>query len=320
MITATTANPKRAAARLSLGSNLTLFALKLIVGLLSGSVSVLAEAAHSASDLIASALALFSVRMVDLPPDETHPYGHGKAEGITTMGQGVLLSGVAAYIVYEAIHKMLSHDAPPPVGLGIAVMGASAIVNVFVVRVVRRVARETGSQALEAVSVDHLADIYAASGVSVGLLLVHLTGRGSFDSLMALVVAALIFHSAWNLLRDATGLLMDTHLPAEDVATVRRILSEEPAVLGYHKLRTRKAGVTRHIDAHILLDDTMTLAAAHAIAEEVEEAIRKALPNVDVIVHAEPFEEEMRHQKEEHGHLPHELENIAFPAPKDGEL
>ncbi len=292
---------RRAAARLSLASNLLLFVLKLGVGVVSGSVSVLSEAAHSASDLIASALTLFSVRLVDLPPDESHPYGHGKVEGISTLGQGALLGGVAAYIIYEAIHRLLSHAEAPRVEWGMAVMGASALTNVFVVRIVKRTAHETGSLALEAVGEDHLADIYAASGVLLGLILVRVTGHGFFDSVLALAVAGLILHSAWSLLHDAVALLMDTPLPPEEVEAVRRILGEAPGVLGYHKLRTRNSGSVRHVDAHILLEDSMPLVEAHDLTEAVEDRIREVLPQTEVTLHSEPYHAEMSHQQQVHG-------------------
>ncbi len=298
---ATAGRRRRAAARLSLGSNLLLLVLKLAVGVVSGSVSVLSEAAHSASDLIASALTLFSVRLVDLPPDESHPYGHGKVEGISTLLQGALLGVVAAAIVSESVHRLLWHAPPPRVGWGLAVMGASALANVFVARAVRRVARDTGSLALEAVSRDHLADIYAASGVLLGLVLVRLTGRGVFDSLLALAVAALIFHSAWGLGRDAVALLMDTPLPHHEVEAVQRILREAPGVLGFHKLRTRNSGSVRHVDAHILLEDSMPLVEAHALTEAVEDMIRDVLPHTEVTLHSEPFQAELSHQQQVHG-------------------
>jgi cation diffusion facilitator family transporter len=292
---------RQGAARLSLASNLSLFVLKLGVGLASGSVSVLSEAAHSASDLVASALTLFSVRLVDMPPDENHPYGHGKIEGISTLAQGLLLAGVATYIVYESVHRLLSHAEPPQVEWGMAIMAASALANVFVVRVVRRAARETDSLALLAVSKDHLADIYAASGVLLGLVLVRLTGKGFFDSVMAIAVAALIFHSAWELGRSAVHLLMDTPLSAEEVESIRKILDESPGVLGYHKLRTRNSGTVQHVDAHILLEDSLPLVEAHDLTEAVEDLIRDALPRAEVTLHCEPFHAEQEHQEQAHG-------------------
>ena len=294
------AQQKKAAARVSLCSNLTLLLLKLAVGLVSGSVSVLSEAAHSVSDLLASILTVFSVKMGDLPPDDTHPYGHGKVEGLSTLVQGGLLAGVACYIVYEAIEKLLRRAEPQHLGLGMGVMALSALVNVFVTRYVKQAARETDSLPLEAVSKDHQADIYAASGVLVGLVLVQITGRGFFDSLLALAVAALIFRSAWELFHEALALLLDAQLPASEVALVQQILQSEPSVLGYHKLRTRKSGSLRLVDAHILMDDHLTLLEAHNLTELVEDRIREALPHTEIILHTEPFEQEQRHQAEAH--------------------
>lgn len=291
---------QNAAARLSLCSNAVLLLLKLGVAWLSGSVSVLSEAAHSASDLLASIIAVFALRLVGLPPDEAHPYGHGKAEGLSTLVQGTLLGGVGTYITYEAVHKLLAHDKPERVELGMAVMLLSAITNMVVVRVVARAARETGSLSLAALSKDHFADIYAAGGVLIGLLLVRVTGFGAFDSLLALAVAGLIFRSCWQLLRDAVELLMDAQLPLEELDKVRGILDAEPEVQSYHKLRTRKSGAVRYVDAHILLDDSMTLLHAHDLTEAVEDRIRAALPHTEVTLHTEPYNAEQQHQKQAH--------------------
>jgi cation diffusion facilitator family transporter len=207
---------------------------------------------------------------------------------------------VASYIVYEAIKRLFIPHETQQVEWGMAVMVASAITNVFVVRVLLATATKTGSLALSAVSKDHLADIYAAAGVLVGLLLVRFTGRAYFDSLLAIAVALLIFRSAWHLFRDALEILMDTHLPGEDIECVRHIFESEPKILGYHKLRTRKSGEVRHVDAHILLDDHWTLLEAHNLTETVEDRIREALPNAEVVLHTEPYHAEQKHQEQVH--------------------
>ncbi|RYX82925.1 cation transporter [bacterium] len=295
------AQEKELAARLSLGSNLTLLIVKLAVGFLTGSVSVLSEAAHSASDLFASILAVVSVRVVDMPPDEEHPYGHGKAEGISTLAQGVLLSLVASYIIYESVKKLSEPHETQHMEWGMVVMAASALINIFVVRFVLRIAKKTNSLALIAVSKDHMADIYAAIGVLIGLVLVRVTGKTFFDPIMAIAVALLIFRSAWHLFSEATHILMDTNLPPEDVERVRQILEDEPKVLGYHKIRTRQAGSVRHVDAHILLDDNSTLLEAHDLTEEIEDRIRAILPGAAVLLHTEPYHAEQEHQIRDHG-------------------
>jgi cation diffusion facilitator family transporter len=291
---------RQAAARLSLCSNFALLLIKIAVGVLTGSVSIISEAAHSASDLFASGLAYFSVRVVDLPADEQHPYGHGKAEGISTLGQGLLLSLVGSYIVYEAIRRLFEPHQAQNVEWGMAVMLLSAITNVFVVRILLKVAKKTGSLALAAVSKDHLADIYAAIGVLIGLVLVRITGHAYFDSLLAIAVALLILRSAWHLFREAVVILMDSQLPTEDVEQVRSIFENEPKILSYHKLRTRKSGSARHIDAHILVEDSWTLLEAHDFTELIEDKIRDVLPNAEIVLHTEPYYAELRHQEAHH--------------------
>lgn len=291
---------KRKAALLSLYTNLFLMLLKVAVGVLSGSVSVLSEAAHSASDLVASGISVFSVRIADLPPDDLHPYGHGKAESLAALAQALLLLGAAAFIIYEAIGRLLHHAGPQRVEWGMAIMAVSALANVGVVRYMRGVAEATQSQALTADAENHRVDIYTAVGVLTGLLLVRITGRGFFDPLLAIAVAFLIIGATWRLMREAIFTLMDTHLPEADVETVRQVLQNEPSVLGYHKLRTRIAGAIRHVDAHVLMDDELTLVQAHDLTEQVEDHIRAALPNTVVTLHTEPYHAEQRHQTEDH--------------------
>ncbi|MBV9471265.1 MAG: cation transporter [Abitibacteriaceae bacterium] len=291
---------KRKAALLSLYTNLLLMLLKVAVGVLSGSVSVLSEAAHSASDLVASGIAVFSVRIADLPPDELHPYGHGKAESLAALAQALLLLGAATLIIYEAIARLLQHAGPQRVELGMAIMAVSALANIGVVRYMLRVAGQTQSQALAADAENHRVDIYTAAGVLLGLLLVRLTGYSFFDPLLAIAVALLIMNTTWRLMHEALATLMDTHLPAEDVEMVRQVLHDDPSVLGYHKLRTRIAGSVRHVDAHVLMDDELSLAQAHDLTEQVEDRIREALPNTEVTLHTEPYHAEQRHQSEDH--------------------
>lgn len=292
---------KMGAARLSLASNLLLTILKIVVGVLTGSVSILAEAAHSLSDLLASGLTFISVRASERPPDEAHPYGHGKAESLSVLAEAILLALAAAYIVYEAVQKLLNGAKPERVGWGITVMALAALVNVFVVRFMLQVARQTGSQALRADAENHRADIYAAGGVCLGLLLVRITNLGVFDPALAILVALLILRAAWLLATAAFSPLMDSQLPDADVAIVRKVLDEDPNVLGYHKLRTRHSGVARFVDAHVMMDDNLTLQQAHDLTEDVEQRVRDLLPNTEVTLHTEPYQAELQHQRDDHG-------------------
>jgi cation diffusion facilitator family transporter len=292
---------KVAAARLSIYSNSLLTVLKLVVGALSGSVSVLSEAAHSASDLVASWIAFFSVRMADAPADEQHPYGHGKIESISGMAEAALIFGAAGFIIYEAANKLVHREGPEHVDLGLAAMLVSSIANMLIARHLFQVAKKTDSLALKA-DAEHLrTDVFTSAGVFVGLALVRFTGHAWIDPVAGLAVALLILKASWRLTREAFDPLLDAKLPDEDRTVVRNVLDEEPRVLGYHKLRTRKSGSYRYVDAHVQLDDDLSLLEAHDITEELEDRIRERLPHTEITLHTEPFRAELRHQYEQHG-------------------
>lgn len=293
---------KTSAARLSIVSNMLLVLLKLLVGFWTGSVSVLSEAVHSATDLLASGIAFLSVRIADTPPDEDHPYGHGKIESLSGLAEALLIFVAATFIIYEAFAKLIAHQTHvPQVDAGLAVMGFSALVNVGVSRHLHRVATETDSLALHA-DAEHLrTDVLTSIGVFVGLVLVRLTGKALFDPLTALFVALFIVHAAYRISRHATQLLLDVRLPAEEEAAIQEVLETDSRVLSFHKLRTRKSGTARYVDVHVQIDDEHTLVEAHDLTEELEDRIRALLPAIYINIHIEPYHAEMRHQREVHG-------------------
>jgi cation diffusion facilitator family transporter len=163
------------------------------------------------------------------------------------------------------------------------------------------VAQETGSQALAAEATHLRSDMLSCVGVLLGLIFVAFTREPRLDPFIAGIMTVIIAVTAVRLLRDAVRPLLDESLPGDEEAQVRAVLDGDPRVLGYHRLRTRRAGAHRLMDVHIQLDDDLSFRESHAISEDVESAIRHVLPNVDVIVHAEPFYEEQQHQREHHG-------------------
>ncbi len=293
---------KRHAAQFSVFSNAILVVLKLGVGFGTGSVGVLSEAFHSATDLMASGIALVSVKYADIPADEQHPYGHGKVESLSGLIEAILIFFAAVYIIYEAIRKLAHGKVEAfPVGAGLAVMTVSIVVNILVSRYLFRVAEETDSLALHA-DAEHLrSDIYTSLGVLLGLTLVHFTKMPALDPVVALLIALFIMRTAFRLSRDAYHLLLDTRLPPEEEHKILDVLDSEPLVLGYHKLRTRKSGSDRHADIHVQVDDNFTLVEAHDLTEELEDQIRAVLPAIYINIHIEPYLAELQHQREKHG-------------------
>ena len=301
-VTPTVRLRKRNAALLSIVSNSALVAAKLAVGILSGSVSVLSEAVHSTTDLVASVVAFFSVRASDTPPDAEHPYGHGKIEGVSGLVEAFLIIGAAFYIVYEGIVKLLARSGPEiSVDAGLVIMAISAVTNFLLSRYLKRVGRETDSLALEADG-EHLhTDVLTSVGVFIGLALARITHRPWIDPFAGMCVALLIVHTAYTLIRHSMKPLLDARLPVDEEQRIKNILNHDARVLGYHKLRTRKSGSQRHADVHVLIDDDSTLVEAHDLTEELEDGIRVVLPDIHINIHIEPYHAEMQHQQDAHG-------------------
>jgi cation diffusion facilitator family transporter len=281
---------KERAASLSVLSNACLVVMKVAVGLLTGSVSIISEAIHSANDLLAAAIALFSVRTSDKAADAEHPYGHGKIEGVSGAIEAALIVVAAVWIIYEAVQKILHGGEVEHLGAGTAVMVVSTVVNVFVSRHLFRVARAEGSLALEADAHHLSADVFTSLGVAAGLAIVWATGYAIVDPIVAVLVALFILRIGVTLSVDAVQHLLDRGLPAAEVGRIQAILSAEPAVLESHRLRTRKSGSVRHVDVHVVLRGDVPLAQAHDVAHRLEAAIQQELAPALAVIHLDPAE------------------------------
>ena len=280
---------KSGAAALSVASNSILILLKLVVGISIGSVSVVSEAIHSSIDLVAAIIAFFSVRMSSRPPDKDHPYGHGKIENISGFVEALLILVAAALIVYEAGQKIIFGSEIEFVGLGIAVMVVSTLVNIFVSRYLMRVAHQTDSVALEADAYHLQTDVLTSVGVLAGLIVVHLTGWSVLDPIFAIGVAVVIAKVAFDLTRKSSPGLLDSRLPDAEEQQISTILNEHLThFVSFHALRSRKAGAQRHVDLHLVVDDDVSVQQAHGLCDHLEEEIVSQLPNTEVTIHIEP--------------------------------
>ncbi len=289
---------KSRAAAVSVASNGCLVALKLAVGLLSGSVSIISEAIHSANDLLAAAIAWFSVRTSDKAADAEHQYGHGKIEGVSGAVEAALIVIAGIWIIVEAVRKILHGGEVEHLGAGTAVMLVSVGVNIAVSRYLFRVAKQEDSLALEA-DAHHLStDVYTSLGVAAGLAVVlgwrTLSGGSRaldiVDPLVAIGVALFILKIGVDLTKNAVGHLLDRRLPDDEVEAIREILARQPGVLESHGLRTRKSGSERYVDVHVTMGGAETLAGAHAAARAIEDEIARALPPAHAVVHVDPVE------------------------------
>ena len=296
--------PQRAAGW-SVASNIALVAIKLAGFLVSGSVSVLAESINSAADLIGSTVSLLSVRAADAPPDELHAYGHGKFENLSGVVIGVFVLGGAGYAVYEAIEHLEARSVVARPMPAMAVMAVSFIVNFAVATNLLRVGKAADSPALIADGRHRTSDVWSSLGVFASLILVRFTHLRWIDPAVALAVSGVILWVGFQIAKDSLLTLADTALPLGEEEALRATLESDPRVLGFHALRTRKSGSHRYVDVHVQIADSHTFVGAHELSEELEDKLRKSLPNLHPIIHIEPYEAEKAHQRTEHGVKPH---------------
>jgi cation diffusion facilitator family transporter len=281
---------KSRAAALSVVSNTILIIIKLAVGIMMQSVSVISEAIHSGLDLTAAIVAWFSVRESGKPADDKHRFGHGKIENLAGTIEALLILGAALFIVVEALKKLVSGTVQVEgLGMGAVVMTASAIANYFVSRHLMSVARRTDSVALEADAMHLRTDVYTSVGVLAGLIAIKLTGVALLDPIAAIGVALLIIKAAYGLAKNAFSPILDVRLPDAEEQIILEVLKGHPGeVLEFHKLRTRKSGHIRHIDMHLMVPKGCTVGEAHSLSHEITRQIEQRLPDSQILVHIEP--------------------------------
>jgi cation diffusion facilitator family transporter len=290
---------KQSVALSSLLAAVGLTAFKIIVGVGTGSLGILAEAAHSGLDLVAAGMTLLAVRYSDRPADHSHLYGHGKIENLSALFETVLLLATCAWIVKEAIHRLLFHHADVEViSWSFVVMGTSIVIDFSRSRLLARAAKKYRSQALEADALHFESDIWSSSVVILGLACVKagewwpsLGVLRNADAVAALGVSVLVVWVSIRLGRRTVDALIDAAPPGME----GRIAAAVEAVQGVrncHQVRVRYSGAVPFVDLHVLVDGTQSLTQAHRLTEDIEAAILGMMPEADVTVHPEPFEDE----------------------------
>jgi len=281
------------AAKLSIIIVIVLIVLKVAVGVITGSLSILAQAIDSFLDLFAVAVTFLAIRIAVRPADEEHPFGHGKAENIAAIIQAVLIFIAGGSIIYSAVRRIQTHAALEMTEAGIGVMAVSIVASVFLSRHLLRVAKKEDSMALEANARNIAADVYSAAAVLIGLIVVRVTGLVIIDAILAGLVALFILKVAFDVLRNSFGGLVDVKLPEDEENKVRAAITEHfgGEVVGFHKLRTRKAGSQRYIDLHLVMPRHASIEEAHNMCDHLEKDIEEKLPRADVTIHVEPCDD-----------------------------
>jgi cation diffusion facilitator family transporter len=287
---------KQSAALSSLVAAIGLTAFKLVVGLTTGSLGILAEAAHSGLDLIAAAMTFVAVRISGRPADRSHLYGHGKVENLSALAETLLLLGTCAWIVWEATRRLLYHRIEVEVNVwSFIVMATSIVIDVSRSRMLSRAAEKYNSQALEADALHFKTDIWSSGVVILGLICVkasdwlpELAALKQADAVAALGVSMVVVWVSWQLGRRTVDALVD-RAPEGMEARIHAAVEAIPGVRDCHAIRMRYSGPVLFIDLHVLVDGNQTLHAAHALTETIEGVIQRMVPAADVTVHPEPY-------------------------------
>lgn len=280
------------AAKLALAVVIGLIVFKVVVGAITGSISVIAQAVDSFLDLFAISITFFAISIATKPADEEHPFGHGKVENLAAIIQALLIFTAGGLIIYSAIRRIITGTTIELTEAGIGVMAVSIITSIFLSRHLLKVARATDSIALEANAHNIAADVYSAAGVLAGLVAIRFTRLSIIDPIIALLVSLIILKSAYNVLRKSFGGLIDVKLPEAEENMIRSAIMEHVGELvDYHKLRTRKAGNQRYIDLHLVMPRDISVEEAHRMCDHLEQDIKGKLHHASVIIHVEPCSE-----------------------------
>lgn len=282
---------KKFAAGLSITSNAVIIFLKIIAGVVSGSISIISEAIHSFSDFLASILTFFAVSRSSEPADKEHPFGHGKYEDMSGFIEGGLIVFAGLYIIYEAVKKLIfGYDLKTEPTIGIYVMAFAVIANFIVSSYLFYVAKKADSVSLYA-DAEHLrTDIFSSMGVLLGLVLIKYTGYSIFDPIIALIVAFVIMKAGYSISKDTLNNLLDGSLPTSDIKKIENILENNSVIKGYKNIKARKVGHCKDVEITVFFNPDLKISECHKVCDDIENAIERELEKVTIVIHPEPVE------------------------------
>jgi len=279
----------RGATRLALIVITALVTLKIVVAVITGGISILAQGIDSILDLAAVAITFIAVKVAAKPADKEHPFGHGKVENLAGVGQAALIFTAGGLIIFSAVRRIITGATVGLTEAGIGAMVASIIASVFLSRHLHKVARATDSIALEANAHNIATDVYSAAAVLGGLIAIRFSGLHTLDPIIALGVSALIIKSAYGVLKKSFAPLIDTRLPQAEEDAIRSCITEQGyRIVDFHDLRTRKAGTQRFVELHLTMPKDASVEEAHQVSDHLEERIEARLPNTRITIHIEP--------------------------------
>ncbi len=269
--------------------------IKLTVGILSGSVAILASAIDSLLDMTVSIFNYFALHISEKDPDEKFHFGRSKLEPLAAVIEGTIISMSALFIMYDAITKITHKDQMTMVNESIGVMLISIVVTGFLVLFLRHVAKKTGNMVIEADALHYQTDLLSNAAILVALGLVSLTGKTIIDPIVGMGIALYMLYSAYPIIKRGILMLLDVAIPQEDIEEIERIIQSFPEVNGYHYLKTRESGSHVFVSVHVVFTPEMTLLEAHRIADAIEQKIRDYFHKQDkkahILIHMDPYDD-----------------------------
>lgn len=277
------------AAKLSITTAVTLSLVKLVIGILSGSMAVLSSAIDSMMDILMSGVNFLAIRHAEQPADDEHAYGHGKFETMAALIQSLIIGGSGTWIILESIRRLFGNITPQRVADGLLILIISVIASFFISRYLVKVAKETDSSALMADSLHFAMDVYTNLALAAGMLIIYLFDAVWLDPLLSIAVGLFILSEALKLARNALREVLDEQLPEDVRGKIEEIIQLHGGdMYNCHNLRTRKSGSQKIIDFHLTVCKNLTVEESHDITEALEEEIEDHINNSDITIHVEP--------------------------------
>lgn len=273
---------------------IVLVTIKLVVGILSGSVAVLASAIDSLLDSVISIFNFFAIKKSEENPTDSFQYGKGKVQAIAAVIEGTIITISGLYIIYVAIDKLLYHKTTEYLLPSIGVMVVSLVITYFLVVYLMRVAKKTDSLVIKADALHYKTDLWSNMAVLVSLVLVHFSGLDEIDAIFGVAIGIYIIYSAYEIIVDGINVLLDKSLDGEIVSKIGEIISTHKEVNSYHWLKTRTDGTNNFVEFHMVLRPKMLLIEAHRIADEIEDEIYRldGRKNWIITPHFDPYDDE----------------------------
>ena len=286
-------SPQKKATIIASATATLLIFMKLSVGIISGSVAVLASAIDSVLDLIVSAFNYFAITKSEQPANQKFNYGKGKIEALAGVIEGTIITISGLFILYEAIRKSISHQEITHLDVSIYIMLSSLVITLLLLGFLNHVAKKTGSMVIKSDALHYKTDVLSNSAVLVSLVLVHFTGFYLIDTIMGVIIAVYIIYSAYEIIKDSVFILLDVSLDEQIVEQIRQIIVAEDEISDFHHLKTRKSANTNFVDVHLVFNPTISLLSAHQTGDSVEDKIKALIPDERWIInaHLDPWDD-----------------------------